>query len=139
MTVLPDTSVWIRYFRPRPDEASRHLDHLIEEREVLGCGPVLAEILAGTPLDERVEIWRGYDSLPWAELDRLAWRQAGEISFALARQGRSLPLADILIAVVAVRGEAEIWTLDRDFERIRDVLPALQLYGPNAPPSPPRP
>ncbi len=132
MTVLPDTSVWIRYFRPRPDEASRHLDRLIEEREVLACGPVMAEIMAGTPVDTRMEIWSGYDSLPWVELDRLAWRQAGEISFDLARQGRSLPLADVLIAVAAVRGKASLWTLDRDFERIRDVLPALELYRPRA-------
>lgn len=103
---------------------------------MLGCGPVLAEILAGTPSEQRNDVWSAYDRLPWAEMDRLSWRLAGEAAFGLARGGVPLPLADVAIAAAAVREGAQLWTLDRDFQRIREVLPDLALYRHGERPSP---
>lgn len=128
--ILPDTSVWIPFFRPGPGRTAHHLAGLIEDRLVLGCGPVLAEILAGTPSDRRNDIWTAYDRLPWADMGRPTWRLAGEVAFGLGPLGLPLPLADVSIAAAAVHEGAQLWTLHRDFNRIRDVLPALELYEP---------
>jgi predicted nucleic acid-binding protein len=35
----------------------------------------------------------------------------------------------VAIAVAAAGAEAELWTRDQDFERIRTVLPHLELHG----------
>lgn len=94
---------------------------------MLACGPVVAELLVGTQPNDRQALWDAVGALPWAELDRPAWRQAGELGFALRRQGISIPLTDLLIAVASVRADSTLWTADRDFERIRTALPDLDL------------
>jgi predicted nucleic acid-binding protein len=48
----------------------------------------------------------------------------------LRRAGTSVPLTDVAIAVAATVAEAELWTRDQDFERIRTALPALELHRP---------
>lgn len=37
------------------------------------------------------------------------------------------PLIDIQIAICAVGTKAELWTLDRDFERIAETLDNLRI------------
>ncbi len=46
--VLPDTSVWIEFHRPRPSINLAPLQWLLEERRAATCRPVVAEILSGT-------------------------------------------------------------------------------------------
>lgn len=128
MRILPDTSVWVDYLQGGKRRSVSSLDGFLEQESVLVCGPVIAELLAGTPPDRREELWLALGSLPWAELDHAAWRQVGELANALRRVGRSVPLTDVIIAIVCVRAEATLWTEDRDFERIRQELPALELF-----------
>lgn len=97
---------------------------------MLVCGPVLAELLAGTSEAQREEVWRTLIALPWADLDSAAWRETGFVAHALRHAGQMIPLTDVMIAVACVRAQALLWTRDRDFERIQKVLPALQLYEP---------
>jgi hypothetical protein len=127
--ILPDTSIWIDAFRGREPAAST-LDRLLGEGEILACGPILAELLAGTPRERRDELWLAVGSLPLAEVDYGAWGEAGERSYDLRGQGLSIPLMDVLIAVVSVRAGARLWTRDEDFDRIARAFPALELYEP---------
>jgi predicted nucleic acid-binding protein len=130
MTVLPDTSIWVEYFRRGRGAASDHLDQLLEATDVITCGPVVAEILAGTEVRDRIAMWTSIGSLPWIDLLPEAWRRIGEASFDLGQRGRRLPLTDVVIAVAAIEGDASLWTRDRDFQRIKHVLPELDLYTP---------
>ncbi len=130
MRVLPDTSIWVAYLRDGQGEAAGRLDRLLLRETVLLCGPVLAELVAGTAEEEREALELAVGSLPWADLDRGGWGDAGQTAHRLRRAGRSLPLTDVLIAVAAARAQAAVWTRDRDFERIREVLPELELYEP---------
>lgn len=127
MTVLPDTSVWVQFFRKGRNGPARELAGFLEQRDVLACGPVVAELLVGTNQEDRGAVWDAVGALPWAELDRIAWRQAGEVGYALRRQGIAVPLTDIVIAVASVRAGALLWTADRDFERIQRVFVELDL------------
>lgn len=127
MRVLPGTSVWVDYLRGGASRPAGELDGLLEDGSVLICGPVMAELLAGAPPDRRDALWLALRSLPWAELDHAGWREVGELANVLRRVGISLPLTGLVIAVACVRSEAMLWTRDRDFERIRDGLPALEL------------
>ena len=127
MTVLADTSIWVDFFRGREPEASA-LDRLLAAEELIVCGPIVAELLAGTGEPQRGTLWLALVALPAVDLDLAAWREAGEITHDLREHGETTPLLDVLIAVAAVRAGAELWTRDDDFERVRRVLPALALY-----------
>ena len=129
MRLLPDTSIWIDFFSGETDAADE-LDRLIGEDEVFLCGPVLAELVAGTPPEQRSAVSSALGSLPFLDLEKAEWRTAGEVSFDLDRRGQSVPLIDVVIAIACVRARARLWTRDRDFERIREVLPQLELYAP---------
>jgi predicted nucleic acid-binding protein len=119
----------VEHLRAREDDELRRLRH---EGAVLVCGPVLAELLKGAPSNRRDGLWASVGSLPWAELDRSGWRLIGEAAAELRGAGISIPMTHVEIAVAAVRAEAALWTQDRGFGRIGEVLHALQLYRPGS-------
>lgn len=130
MTVLVDTSIWVDYFRGRP--GARPLDTLLDRGEVAVCGPVVAELLAGTAAEQAEVLWLALGSLPSAPVDDAGWRAAGEAASELRRRGRSVPLLALAIAIAAVRFGAELWSRDSDFQRVREVVTALRLHEPTA-------
>lgn len=126
--VLPDTSVWISFFRSGTGAEGDRLEALIEQDEVAICGPVLAELLGGGGEAQRVAIMNTLGDLPWAELDRAGWQEVGATARRLREGGQTLPLTDLAIAVAAARAGHVLWTLDDDFGRIAAVLDTLRLY-----------
>jgi predicted nucleic acid-binding protein len=130
--VLPDTSVWISYFRSRTGAEGDRLEALIAEDEVSICGPVLAELLAGAggSGSQREAIVGTVGSLPLAALDRASWEEVGAVARRLRRTGRTLPLTDLAIAVAAARAGHALWSFDADFDRIASTLDGLELYKP---------
>jgi len=126
--LLPDTSVWVDYLRSADAITVTELDRYLERESVFICEPVIAELLAGTAPPQRDELWLAIGSLPWAAIDQPAWRSIGQVAGDLRRAGISVPLTEVAIAVAAAGAEAELWTRDQDFERIRTVLPHLELH-----------
>jgi predicted nucleic acid-binding protein len=125
--VLPDTSIWVDYLRAGTAGPAAALDDLLARGSAVVCGPVLAELLAGTPAEQRDALWHALEALPWAELDRSAWRRIGELAHELRASGESVPLTDLMIAVAAVGAGASVWTRDEDFGRIESALAELEL------------
>jgi predicted nucleic acid-binding protein len=127
--VLPDTSVWIPYFRSSSGEEGDRLEALIGRGEVAICGPVWAELLAGAGDSQRGAIDGTVGHLRLVDLDRAAWEEVGGLARRLRRSGQTLPLTDLAIAVAAARSGHVLWSLDSDFERIAPALEGLELYG----------
>ena len=123
--VLPDTSVWVDFSRRGERGMAAQMRELLDAGEVATCGPVAAELLAGATGEVAERMWEMLSSLPWAQLDRAAWRQAGAIARQLRGGGETLPLTDLAIAVAAARTGYALWSIDTDFERIAAVLDAL--------------
>jgi predicted nucleic acid-binding protein len=94
------------------------------------CGPVVAELLAGTAAARRTELWALLSGLPWAPLGSEEWRRVGEVAAALRDRGASVPLTDIQIGVAAAGAGARLWSRDSDFVRIGSVLPELERFAP---------
>jgi predicted nucleic acid-binding protein len=128
--VLPDTSVWIPYFRSTTGAEGDRLEALIKRGEVAICGPVLAELLGGADDTQRDWIMNTAGSLPWADLEHAAWLEVGALARRLRQAGRTLPLTDLTIAVAAAGAGFALWSLDSDFERIAAALDGLELYSP---------
>jgi predicted nucleic acid-binding protein len=125
--LLVDTSVWVDYLRAGDRALVEELDGYLDRESVLMCGPVIAELLAGTRPEDRETLWLALGNLPWADLDQVSWRQAGELANDLRRAGVSVSLTDVTIAVASVNADAELWSRDADFARIRDAWSALTL------------
>jgi predicted nucleic acid-binding protein len=128
--VLPDTSVWIPYFRSASGVEGDRLEALIGDGEVAICGPVLAELVGGADEAQRVSILDTAGDLPVADLDLAAWQDVGALARRLRQTGQTLPLTDLAIAVAATRAGHVLWSLDADFDRIAPVLDGLELYEP---------
>jgi len=59
--------------------ASAPLATLLTRHEVVVCGQVVADLLAGTPPSGRAELWMLMAGLPWIELRHDGWRRVGEL------------------------------------------------------------
>lgn len=125
--VLPDTSVWIEYLRLGDRGRAGHLGDSLRERRVRICGPVVAELLAGSRPPDQALLGSLLGGLTWVDLDRSTWRQVGLAAGELRRIGQSVPLTDIEIAVAACRAGATLWTAATDFERLRLAVPELRV------------
>jgi predicted nucleic acid-binding protein len=130
VTVLADTSIWVDYLRRGKGSKSARLDDLLVAGEVLVCGPVVAELLAGTKPPDRGRLWLLLTGLPWADLGPVQWQGVGETAARLRERGETVALTDVEIAVVAIDSSARLWTRDSDFKRVRSVLPGLQFFDP---------
>jgi predicted nucleic acid-binding protein len=128
VTVLADTSVWVEYLRRGKGSESARLDDLLVAGEVLVCGPVVAELLAGAKSPDRGRLWQLLSGLPWADLGPAQWQSIGETAARLRERGETVALTDIEIAIAALEKSARLWTRDSDLNRISAVLPALQFF-----------
>jgi predicted nucleic acid-binding protein len=103
---------------------------LLDTGNVATCGPVVAELLAGTNGVVAERMWEMLSSLRWAELDAAGWRQVGLTAQQLRIAGTVLPLTDLTIAVASVRARYHLWSFDGDFDRIAPTLEGFELYDP---------
>jgi len=130
VTVVADTSVWVSYLRLGADGPAAALDGLLAGGQIVMCGPVAAELLAGTATQRRPELWTLLTGLGWADLGREDWHEVGETAAKLREQGQTVPLTDVEIAVAARAARAKLWTDDSHFDRIEQVLTGIDRYTP---------
>ena len=125
--VLADTSIWVAYLRPGAEQITRELGEMLERRQVLVCGPVVAELVAGARPPDRATLTKSLAGLPWADLDHQAWQSVGLLAAELRDRGQVLPLTDLQIAVAAHLSGAALWTSDHHFERLAPLLDGFEL------------
>jgi len=125
--ILPDTSVWVAYLRTGRESLTRELNLALDRREVLVCGPVVAELVAGARPPDRAALIASLAGLQWAELDHNAWQSVGLLAAELRDLGQPLALTDLEIAVAARTAGAALWTADRHFERLAGMLEGFEL------------
>ncbi len=123
--VFVDTSVWIEYLDRFNPLIKSDLASLLRHREVATAGIVISELRAGCKSHAQVrEILDAMSQLVYHEADLETWMRAGELAAEGASRGLKLETGDCLLAAIALREQCEIFTLDRDFERI----PHVKLY-----------
>ncbi|MBI2861187.1 MAG: PIN domain-containing protein [Chloroflexi bacterium] len=123
--VIVDTSAWVQYFRVPDSSDGDEVERLISDGEVVMVGVVYTELLQGARSEEEfITVEEKLDALPFLEAGKETWRQAGRLLQYLRRQGQIIPLADALIAVLALEGNHQVFTMDNHFQRV----PGLRLY-----------
>ncbi|MCB9490395.1 MAG: PIN domain-containing protein [Deltaproteobacteria bacterium] len=120
--VLIDTSVWIDYFRYGSTELSQILEKLGRERRAATCGIIIAELLHGAKTSgEEQTFLRMAHSLPFIEADREDWLETGALLLQLRKKGITVPLADALIARLAIKSGCELLAVDKHFDHFKAV------------------
>ncbi len=125
--ILPDTTVWIEFFRGH-EPFSTDLAKLLEDGQVVAVAWVFGEILQGTRDEmERATVLSYWENLPRAPADSEdAWIQAGILSAEKKLASRGVGLIDAAIWVAARESGARVWTLDKKLER---ALPLELRFG----------
>ena len=124
MLILPDTSCWIEFFRPRGDQAIRSaMLHWLKADRLAVCGPVRVEILRGARKTEALQIASFLGALPHLDAVERDWLSVETSARRLADDGHTVPLLDLLIAVIAQRHDVVLAHRDAHFQAIAQVLP----------------
>jgi predicted nucleic acid-binding protein len=128
--VLVDTSIWIEFLDRNNPSVRRDLETLLRQGEVATAGVVLAKLRSGCRSTPQVRgLMQAMEPLVYLEVDRDSWLRAGELVAECSARGYQVGIADCLLAAMAMRESASIFTLDRDFERI----PRLRLFRRQSP------
>jgi tRNA(fMet)-specific endonuclease VapC len=124
--ILVDTSAWIEFFRGREPLAGAVDDALAANSACL-CGPVSTELRRGLTKPERARVLPLLTGCHWLAQPDDLWSAAGDLGYALRRQGMTAKTVDLLIAVHALTHSAALLTGDRDFATMRKAGVPLQL------------
>lgn len=121
--VLVDTSVWIEFFRKKPSISVDPLHILIEEKQVVTCLPITAEILSGEiPASKRSVIQDAFNAMVFIDLDwnsKKIWEEITHFALTAKKQGMGIPgLIDRMILLAAQKGSCSLWTLDRKLQQL---------------------
>lgn len=120
--ILTDTSIWIEFFKSKSKMGDK-LESLLVENSVWTCGIVVFELLQGVKSEpEKLKILDTLSSLPYVEMTSLLWQKSAELSITLKKEGLNLPLSDIFIAAIAIENNLSIFTIDKHFEQIPNVM-----------------
>lgn len=127
--ILIDTSVLIEHLRSPTQTMLR----MFEEYDASICGVTRAEVLAGARNPANLgRIAESLDVLEHVNTTEPFWDFLGKNLPLLRAAGVTAPLADAIIASLAIEHDLELWTRDLHFERIQGVLPKLRLFAPQS-------
>ena len=119
--VLVDTVIWSAFFSKPSSREKRVVDILLDEDRVALTGPILAEVLRGFRRTEQAD-WVAsrmrlahYFEPTWDD-----WRNAAAVGRELGTKGQEIPLSDLVIAVLAQRLQAFVYSTDPHFDSIPD-------------------
>jgi predicted nucleic acid-binding protein len=124
MSVLVDTSIWVEYFRTGNN--SEKLDFLIDENLVVTNDLILAELVPALRVRSQRKIIILLHNINKLELS-INWDQIIAFQFKCLKNGlNGIGIPDLVVAQNAKQNHCKIYTLDRHFGLMKDIL-KLQL------------
>jgi predicted nucleic acid-binding protein len=111
--ILPDTSIWIDFFRKTSASIDEKMQEYLTTREVCALSVIFGELLQGVRDDREekviIEYWK---NLPQVEEKNL-FIDAGKLSYEHRFFSKGVGLIDCYILVAARRYQLELWTNDK--------------------------
>ena len=126
--VLIDTSAWIEFFNRPRSRAGEVVDLLLGEGRVCTTDLVMVEVVSGARNRFDLERLRSdFERLPRVSAHASLWEEMLESRWQFKQRGITrISIPDMIVAHVALAHRKILFTLDRDFQRMRPVL-ALDL------------
>jgi len=123
--ILTDSSVIIDHASGKDAK----LSVLMPTLPVAICGVVRAEVLGGARSPKERRTLHGMlGAFRQVATPEPVWDLVGDHRAKLRSKGVSVPFTDVVIAALAMDLDVEVWTRDKQFILIQQVLPALRLY-----------
>ncbi len=130
MRVLTDTSVWIDYFRS--GENSQALDYLLDVEGAVVNDLILTELIPFLRLRKQNAVMKLLAKLSKCPLV-IDWQEIREFQFRCLKAGiNGIGIPDLLIAQNSRQFECRIFSLDKHFEKMRDLV-GLDIYDAGIP------
>jgi len=123
--IVPDTSIWIEFFKQNPS-ITPHFTSLLEQKQIVTFEPIFAELLFGVrkPADKKLilDYWKLLPQLSFHEGAMIASANfANELNY----HNRGIGLMDACILKPVLDKGYKFWTLDK---RIIQNLENMHLY-----------
>ena len=119
--VLVDSNVYIEWLNAGLDPV-REVARRVPLEDIACCGVVKAEVLRGIKgAKQRSHLEEFFSVTQMVATTAALWDEAWQLAWQLDRQGKVLPLQDILIACCARRAGAAVMTRDKHFLSIPDL------------------
>lgn len=126
--VFVDSCIWASFFAKPNSPEKNAVDNLIDRDQVALIGPILSEGLIGFRRDDQADWVASRMRLAhYAEIRTDDWQAAAALGRRLAAGGHKWPITDLVVAVVAQRLNAAVYTTDPHF----DLISGLKRYQPN--------
>jgi predicted nucleic acid-binding protein len=120
MRVLVDSSIWIDYFKSGENSAS--LDFLIDENLIVINDIILAELVPFLRVKKQAKIIRLLGALEKLPL-QIEWTEIIEFQVSCLEAGlNGLGIPDLLIAQNARQNQSRLYSLDRHFHLLSQVI-----------------
>jgi predicted nucleic acid-binding protein len=119
--VIVDTSVWISYLQTNaPASLSDLVDEHLSQSEIYVPKIVLAELIQGAHSEKDIATILDFiEAFSIIGEQENTWGEAGKLSYALKKKGKTVNLADCYIAVMAQEHHCAVLTLDKHFKDIQ--------------------
>jgi predicted nucleic acid-binding protein len=126
--VLVDTCIWASFFTKPSSDEKRAVDRLIDRDRVATIGPIVTEVVRGFRRDDQARwVSSRLKMAHFLAIDWDDWCNAAHLGRELAATGHVIPITDLVVATIALRVGAAVYTVDPHF----DVIPGLKRYWPN--------
>ncbi len=117
--VFIDTSAWMEYLKKTAHPVTKQIELALFFNTAATCQLVLAELIQGARSEKETAL-----IIDLASVARIlkegesTWHQAGFLANKLKKQGKTLPLIDCYLAILAKENKAVVLTLDKHFSII---------------------
>lgn len=118
---LIDSCVWIEYFRSGKGKVFDYIDLLIDKDTIALCGIVEMEIYQGLRKKEKKEISNLFSLIPYVDIERKDYIQAGVRMAELRKKGITIPSTDSIIATICERRNLSLLTMDKHFDHFENL------------------
>jgi predicted nucleic acid-binding protein len=116
-----DSSLWINYFRYNNHEYTPLIKELIEKDQVYINGIIQIELLKGAKSQRDYRSVRNMlNGLHFLEVNKELFDSISEAAFKLRKNGVTVPLTDLIIAIQCIENGLTLIEDDHHFEFIRD-------------------
>lgn len=127
--VVVDTSIWVDALRG--GRLAEQLRDLLIDGCVLLPSPVVTELLVGArPGADEEAVETAVASADALVPEALDYESAGRLGQRLRRKGVTIGSVDLLLAALAIRARAPLWSLDQHFTVLARHEKSLKLFEP---------